>query len=186
MLSDIAIYDLLERGVITVAPIDDLDKRLQPASLDVRLGSQFLVPRRHRLEFIDPKADSSILWDPRTVPENQHFVLHPGEFVLATTIERVTLPDSVAARVEGKSSVGRLGILVHSTAGFIDPGFDGEVTLEIFSVSALPTRLYPGMPIAQLAFIPTDQPVANPYAGKYTGQVGPQPSRYHRNWNGNW
>lgn len=184
MLSDTSIWTALHHGSIIVEPIDDLDKRLQPASLDVRLGTQFLVPRRHRLEYIDPKVDSTGLWDTRDVEDGGYFVLHPGEFVLATTVEHVQLPSNIASRVEGKSSVGRLGVLVHSTAGFIDPGFVGQVTLEIFSVSSLPTRLYPGMPIAQLAFFQLDAHAENPYDGKYSGQTGPQASRYHRNWNG--
>jgi len=184
MLSDLDIHAALTHGDIVVEPIDDLERRLQPSSLDVRLGHQFLVPRRHRLEFIDPKVDSTGLWDEKDVEEGGYFVLHPGEFILATTLEKVSLPASIAARVEGKSSVGRLGILVHSTAGFIDPGFVGQVTLEVFSVSSLPTRLYPGMPIGQLAFFRLDTPAENIYDGKYAGQSGPQASQYHRNWDG--
>jgi len=184
MLSDVGIRSALDSGELIVDPIDDLERRLQPSSLDVRLGHQFLVPRRHRLGYIDPKVDSTGLWDEKDVEDGGYFMLHPGEFILATTLERIQLPGDIASRVEGKSSVGRLGILVHSTAGFIDPGFAGQVTLEIFSVSSLPTRLYPGMPVGQLAFFRLDQSAEKVYNGKYAGQSGPQASRYHRNWNG--
>jgi dCTP deaminase len=168
---------------LVVDPDDGIRDRLQPASLDVRLGATFAVFRRDRAQVIDPKKDSKELLDYRTVKDGEHFVLHPGEFVLAHTLERVGMPADLVARVEGKSSLGRLGLLVHSTAGFIDPGFDGQVTLELACVNSIPILLYPGMPIGQLSFDRT-RPVRVGYSGKYVGQSGPTPSRYHQNWNG--
>lgn len=187
MLADHQIRDCLKHGSIVVEPIDDLDKRLQPASLDVRLGAELLIFSPSKCsghDEVDPRRDQhEQMWEPYVLTD-RGAVIYPGDFLLGTTIERVTLDPSHAARIEGKSSVGRLGLRVHATAGFIDPGFDGQVTLEIDNACRLPIRLYPGMPIAQLAFDKLDEPAENPYQGKYSGQQGPQASRYHRNWDG--
>lgn len=185
MLIDRQIRQALESGELVVNPADSIDARIQPASLDVRLGDTFAVFNHHmRDDVIDPKVDTSGFLDYFTVTGDDHFTVYPGDFVLATTLEEIGLADTLAARVEGKSSLGRLGIFVHSTAGFVDPGWSlASITLEISTVVGIPVRLYPGMPIAQLAFERVEAVTAG-YSGKYTGQVGPTPSAFHRNWTG--
>lgn len=183
MLIDRQIREALSTGELTVTPSGSIDTRIQPASLDVRLGSTFAVMSRH-VDVIDPKVDSTGLLDYHEVADGDYFTVHPGELVLASTLEQIGLCDTLAARIEGKSSLGRLGILVHSTAGFIDPGWtSASITLEISTVLGIPVRLYPGMPIAQLAFEQVEA-VSAGYSGKYSGQVGPTPSAFHRNWTG--
>ena len=159
---------------------------VQPSSVDVRLDSLFRVFNNTRYTHIDPATrqdDLTTLVEPK---EDEPFVLHPGEFVLASTLERVTLPDDLAARVEGKSSLGRLGLLTHATAGFVDPGFVGHVTLELSNVATLPITLWPGMKIGQLCFFRLTSPADNPYGSatygsRYQGQRGPTASRSHAN-----
>jgi dCTP deaminase len=159
---------------------------MQPSSIDVRLDRFFRVFENHRYPHIDPAADQSDLT--RVVePDGQEpFILHPGEFVLGSTYEVCTLPDDVAARVEGKSSLGRLGLLTHATAGFVDPGFSGHVTLELANVATLPIKLYPGMKIGQFCFFRLSSPSEHPYGSekygsRYQGQRGPTPSRSFQN-----
>ncbi|MDR1512517.1 MAG: dCTP deaminase [Propionibacteriaceae bacterium] len=157
---------------------------LQPASVDVRLDRYFRVFENHRYAVIDPAADQSDLTREVTPECDAPFVLHPGEFALGSTFESVRLPDDVAARFEGKSSLGRLGLLTHATAGFIDPGFEGHVTLELSNCATLPLLLYPGMRIGQLCFFRLSSPAENPYGSAaakshYQGQRGPTPSRSH-------
>lgn len=159
---------------------------IQPSSIDVRLDKFFRVFDNHKYPHIDPAADQSDLTREVEVKSDETFVLHPGEFVLGSTYEVVTLPDDIAARLEGKSSLGRLGLLTHSTAGFIDPGFSGHVTLELANVATLPIKLYPGMKIGQLCFFRLSSPAENPYGSskygsRYQGQRGPTPSRSHAN-----
>jgi dCTP deaminase len=159
---------------------------IQPSSIDVRLDKFFRVFDNHKYPHIDPAADQSDLTREVEVASDETFVLHPGEFVLGSTYEVVTLPDDIAARLEGKSSLGRLGLLTHSTAGFIDPGFSGHVTLELANVATLPIKLYPGMKIGQLCFFRLSSPADNPYGSekygsRYQGQRGPTPSRSHAN-----
>ncbi len=159
---------------------------IQPSSIDVRLDKFFRVFDNHKYPHIDPAADQSDLTREVEVRSDETFVLHPGEFVLGSTYEVVTLPDDIAARLEGKSSLGRLGLLTHSTAGFIDPGFSGHVTLELANVATLPIKLYPGMKIGQLCFFRLSSPAENPYGSskygsRYQGQRGPTPSRSHAN-----
>src|SRR4051794_5005072 len=129
---------------------------------------------------IDVKQDMEELTELVEIKEDDVFILHPGEFVLGSTAERVALPDDLVARLEGKSSLGRLGLLIHSTAGYIDPGFDGTITLELSNVARLPISIYPGMPIGQISFLQMTTPVERPYQGKYQGQRGPTASAYHR------
>lgn len=184
ILSDGAIREALAEGRIGVDPLQD--GAIQPSSVDIRLHHAFRVFANHRYRAIDPKASQPDLTDLVEVTDDEPFVLHPGEFVLGATLERVTLPDDVVARLEGKSSLARLGLVIHSTAGFIDAGFSGEVTLELSNVATLPILLYPGMRIAQLAFFPLDRPAERPYGSpelgsKYQGQSGPTPSQYVRN-----
>jgi dCTP deaminase len=188
LLSDREIIKAIDGGDIVVTPGDGYEQRIQPASLDVRLSNEFLRVHRRPLDYIiDPKVDSSEYFQEYTVADDDYISLRPGEFALACTMEHVTLAKSIVARLEGKSSLGRLGLMVHSTAGFIDPGFDGQVTLELKNL--LPRgiiRLYPGMPIGQMAFDRLTVPSRRAYSGKYQGQRGPKASQYHRNWTGEW
>ena len=162
---------------------------IQPSSIDVRMDRYFRVFENHRYPHIDPMVEQSDLTRLVEPDDDEPFILHPGEFVLASTYEVVTLPDDVAARLEGKSSLGRLGLLTHSTAGFIDAGFSGHVTLELSNVATLPIKLWPGMKIGQLCFFRLSSPAEAPYGSgasgsRYQGQRGPTPSRsfqsFHR------
>ncbi|MFN8222837.1 MAG: dCTP deaminase [Gaiellales bacterium] len=184
VLSDQAIRRLIEAGRIEIDPYDP--GLMQPSSLDVRVDRLFRVFRNSRYPYIDVKVDQSELTELVEVADEEPFILHPGEFVLGSTLERVKLPDDLVARLEGKSSLGRLGLLIHSTAGFIDPGFDGHVTLELSNVANLPITIYPGMKIGQLSFVQMSEPAERPYGSagmgsKYQGQRGPTPSAYWRN-----
>jgi len=159
---------------------------VQPGSIDVRVGNAFRVFRNSRYAYIDLKGPMEDLTELVTVTDDEPFILHPGEFVLGSTLERVRLPDDLVARLEGKSSLGRLGLLIHSTAGFIDPGWNGHVTLELSNVANLPITIYPGMKIGQISFMQMTEPAATPYGSeaigsKYKGQRGPTASRYWQN-----
>jgi dCTP deaminase len=184
ILSDRTIRAALAEGRIEIDPI--ADDAIQPSSVDVRIDGLFRVFHNHRYPYIDVKRDMAELTELVEVSGPEPFILHPSEFVLGSTYERVKLPADVAARLEGKSSLGRLGLLTHSTAGFVDPGFDGHVTLELSNVSNLPITLYPRMKIGQIAFFQLDRPAEIPYGSegrgsKYQGQRGPTPSRYFMN-----
>lgn len=184
LLVDHQIRAALDTGDLQIDPREGIDARIQPASLDVRLGGVFGVFRRHADTCIDPKQDSTEVVTRTVVNPDGCFVLHPGEFVLGHTEESIGLADTLLARIEGKSSLGRLGLLVHSTAGFIDPGWPlAKITLELANVNTLPIKLWPGMPIAQLAFERVDQPISG-YAGKYVSQMAPHASQFHKNWTG--
>lgn len=182
LLSDTDIRAALTTGAAALDPYDPA--LIQPASIDVRLGASFRVLENHRAACIDPAEDQPDLTRLVTVGEGEPFVLHPGEFVLAATLERVTLGPTLAARLEGKSSLGRLGLVTHATAGFIDPGFTGQVTLELSNSATLPIKLWPGMKIGQLCFIRLTSPAAAPYGhgatgSRYQDQQGPTASRSH-------
>ena len=184
LLSDRDIIAEIDAGRIALDPWDP--QMLQPSSIDVRLDRFFRVFENHRYPHIDPAADQSDLTRVVEPEGDEPFILHPGEFVLASTYEVVTLPDDIAGRLEGKSSLGRLGLLTHSTAGFIDPGFSGHVTLELSNVATLPIKLWPGMKIGQLCFIRTSSAVeapygSGPYGNRYQGQRGPTASRSFQN-----
>lgn len=184
LLSDRDIRAELESGRIKLDPLD-LDF-VQPASIDVRLDRYFRLFDNHRYPVIDPAENQSELTRLVDVGADGDLVLHPGEFVLGSTYEVVTLPDNIAARLEGKSSLGRLGLLTHSTAGFIDPGFSGHVTLELSNTATLPIRLYPGMKVGQMCFFRLSSPAEHPYGSAatgshYQGQRGPTASRTHIN-----
>ncbi|MFK4729662.1 dCTP deaminase [Agromyces mediolanus] len=184
LLSDRDIRAELERERIGIEPSDPA--MLQPSSVDVRLDRYFRLFDNHKYPFIDPAADQPELTRLIEVKPDEPFILHPGEFVLGSTYEQVTLPDDIAARLEGKSSLGRLGLLTHSTAGFIDPGFTGHVTLELSNVATLPITLWPGMKIGQLCFFRLSSPAERPYgsadyASRYQGQRGPTASRSFQN-----
>ena len=184
VLSDRTIRRRLSEGRIEIDPYDD--SLLQPSSLDVRVDRFFRVFRNSRYPFIDVKEEMEDLTELVEIGEAEPFILHPGEFVLGSTLERVKLPDDLVARLEGKSSLGRLGLLIHSTAGFIDPGWDGHVTLELSNVANLPITIYYAMKIGQLSFVQLTEPAETPYGAnglgsKYQGQAGPTPSRYWKN-----
>ncbi|CAB4552181.1 unannotated protein [freshwater metagenome] len=180
LLSDRDIRAELESGRVALDPFDAT--MIQPSSIDVRIDRYFRLFDNHKYPFIDPAEDQPDLTRLIEVAPNEPFILHPGEFVLGATYEQVTLPDDVAARLEGKSSLGRLGLLTHSTAGFIDPGFSGHVTLELSNMATLPIKLWPGMKIGQLCFFRLSSPSEKPYGSaeyksRYHGQRGPTASR---------
>ena len=182
LLSDRDLRKGLESGRIGLDPFDPA--LIQPSSIDVRLDRYFRLFDNHRYAFIDPAQEQEELTRLVEVTAGEPFILHPGEFVLASTYELVTLPDDVAARLEGKSSLGRLGLLTHSTAGFVDPGFSGHVTLELSNVATLPIKLWPGMRIGQLCFFTLSSSAEHPYGtgpnrNRYQGQRGPTASRSH-------
>jgi dCTP deaminase len=184
LLSDRDILAEIEAKRISVEPYDE--SMIQPSSIDFRLDRYFRVFENHRYPHIDPAADQSDLTRIVEAQGEEPFILHPGEFVLGSTFEVVSLPDDLAARVEGKSSLGRLGLLTHATAGFVDPGFSGHVTLELANVATLPIKLYPGMKIGQLCFFRLTSPAEHPYGSakygsRYQGQRGPTPSRSYAN-----
>ncbi|KQX73975.1 MULTISPECIES: dCTP deaminase [Aeromicrobium] len=184
LLSDRDILAEIEAGRVGLDPFDP--GMIQPSSIDVRLDKFFRVFDNHKYPHIDPAADQSDLTREIEVASGEEFILHPGEFVLGSTYELVTLPDDIAARLEGKSSLGRLGLLTHSTAGFIDPGFSGHVTLELANVATLPIKLYPGMKIGQVCYFRLSSAADNPYGSekygsRYQGQRGPTASRSHAN-----
>ena len=184
LLSDRDIKAELNAGRIGLEPLDPA--MIQPSSIDVRLDRLFRLFDNHKYAYIDPAEDQPELTHLIETKPDEPFILHPGEFVLGATYEQVTLPDNVAARLEGKSSLGRLGLLTHSTAGFIDPGFSGHVTLELSNVATLPIKLWPGMKIGQLCFFQLSSPAETPYGSsaygsRYQGQRGPTASRSFRN-----
>jgi dCTP deaminase len=184
VLSDRTIRRLLEEGRIEIDPYDS--SLLQPSSVDVRVDRYFRVFHNARYPYIDVKEPQEELTELVEIDGDRPFILHPGEFVLASTLERIRLPDDLVARLEGKSSLGRLGLLIHSTAGFIDPGWDGHVTLELSNVANLPITIYHAMKIGQLSFVQLSEPAETPYGAgelgsKYQGQQGPTPSRYYEN-----
>ena len=184
LLSDRDIRREIDAGRIGLDPWDPA--MVQPSSVDVRLDRYFRLFDNHKYPYIDPAEDQPDLTRLIEVAPDEPFILHPGEFVLGSTLEVVTLPDDLAGRLEGKSSLGRLGLLTHSTAGFIDPGFTGHITLELSNVANLPITIYYGMKIGQLSFVQMSEAAETPYGSgalgsKYQGQRGPTPSRYWQN-----
>ena len=180
LLSDRDIASEIQKGRVKVEPFTDA--MIQPSSVDVRLDRFFRVFENHKYSEINPSIEQDELTREVEVGPEDSFILHPGEFVLASTYEVITLPDDIAGRLEGKSSLGRLGLLTHSTAGFINPGFSGHITLELSNVANLPVRLFPGMKIGQLCLIKLSSPAEHPYGSaiygsRYQGQRGPTPSR---------
>jgi dCTP deaminase len=184
ILSDRSLREAIEAGRLVVDPLDE--DAIQPSSIDVRVDSRFRVFTIARYPYIDVKRPMEGLTELVEVKPDEPFILHPGEFVLGSTLERIEIPADLAARLEGKSSLGRLGLLTHSTAGFLDPGFQGHVTLELSNVANLPITLYPGMRIGQIALFQLTTPAERPYGSrgtrsKYQGQRGPTESRYWEN-----
>ena len=181
VLSDGTIRRLIAEGRVRIEPFDD--SMVQPASVDLRLGTSFRVFHNHRITAIDLAEPPRNLTELVEVEDDESFVIHPGEFVLGRTQEHVELPDDIVARIEGKSSLGRLGLIVHATAGFVDPGFKGTLTLEITNLTRVPIILWPGKPIAQLSFMALDRPAERPYGhpdlgSHYHGQTEATESRY--------
>jgi dCTP deaminase len=184
ILSDHSLREELAAGRIVIDPLDE--DNIQPSSIDLRVDNLFRVFRNHTAAVIDVREDLENLTELVQVPADGVFMLHPGEFVLGSTLERIGVPDDLVGRVEGKSSLGRLGLIIHSTAGFIDAGFDGHITLELTNIATLPITLYPGMKIGQVSFMQMTTPADKPYGSgatgsKYQGQRGPTPSRYFEN-----
>ncbi len=182
ILSDRDIRAAIEAGRIVIDPFTP--EAIQPSSVDLHVDRRFRVFRNNRYPFIDVRTDQPDLTELVEIDAEQPFILHPGEFVLGSTLERVALPDDLVARLEGKSSLGRLGLLIHSTAGYVDPGWDGNLTLELSNVANLPITLYSGMKIGQISFQRMSSPVEVAYGddrigSKYRGQTDPTASRYH-------
>ncbi len=184
VLSDQSIREALEAGRIVIDPLGE--GCIQPSSVDLHVDQLFRVFRNHTQRVIDVRKAQEDLTELIDVGPDSPMILHPGEFLLGSTIERVALPDDLVARLEGKSSLGRLGLLIHSTAGFVDAGWDGHLTLELSNVANLPITLYPGMKIGQISFFEMTTPAERPYGAaglgsKYRGQRGPTASRYYEN-----
>ena len=183
ILSDTDLLDRLGEGDLVVDPLDDLDTQVQPASIDMRLGSEFLEFQRTNIPCIHPNRAEEVDDYVREtyVEEGGEFILHPGDFVLGTTKERVEIPDDLVATVEGRSSLGRLAVVVHATAGFVDPGYRGQITLELSNLGAAPVALSPGMRVSQLVFTELKSPSTRPYGSergsKYQDQDGPRASK---------
>jgi len=181
ILSDLDIRKEIESGRIVIDPFDPAS--MQPSSVDLHVDNRFRVFANSRYPYIDVKKEMPGLTEVVEVAEPDPFILHPGEFVLGSTLERVGIPDDMVARLEGKSSLGRLGLLIHSTAGYVDPGWDGYLTLELSNVANLPITIYPGMKIGQISFFRLTTPAERPYGStetrsKYQGQRGPTASRF--------
>ena len=187
VLADRDIRAELESGRVRIEPYDPID--LQPSSVDLHLDRSFRVFRNNRYAFIDVRQPQPDLTELLAITDDEPFILHPGEFVLGQTVEWVELPDDLVARLEGKSSLGRLGLLIHSTAGYVDPGWKGNLTLELSNVANLPIALYFGMKIGQISFFQMSSPVERPYGSKelgskYQGQSTPTASEFHRDFDG--
>ncbi len=185
ILSDRTIRQEISDGRIEIDPLED--NAIQPSSVDLRLDRRFIVFRNHTRSHIDVKTDLTDLTAEVEATDDDPFILHPGEFVLGSTAERIRLPDDLVGRIEGKSSLGRLGLLIHTTAGFVDAGWNGMITLEFSNVASLPITLYPGMKIGQISFIQMTTEADRPYGSgslgsKYLDQSGPRPSRYWENY----
>ncbi|WP_049982365.1 dCTP deaminase [Halorubrum sp. BV1] len=183
ILSDADILSRLADGDLAIEPLDDIDQQVQPASVDLRLGERFLEFQRTNIPCIHPTEADEVgeYVTETTVDQGDEFILHPGDFVLGTTAERVAIPDDLVAHVEGRSSLGRLAIVVHATAGLCDPGYEGQITLELSNLGTAPVALSPGMRVSQLTFTELKSPADRPYGAergsKYQNQDGPQASR---------
>lgn len=187
ILSDVTIREEIEAGRIQIDPFDE--SCIQPSSVDLHVDAQFRVFANSRYPYIDVRREMPDLTELVEVTGGDPFILHPGEFVLGSTLERVGIPDDLVARLEGKSSLGRLGLLIHSTAGYVDPGWDGYLTLELSNVANLPITIYPNMKIGQISFFRLSTPAERPYGSsqtksKYQGQRGPTASRFFEEFRG--
>ena len=187
VLSDKTIKEELDKGRIVISPLDPSD--IQPASVDLHLDRKLLVFTNSRRPYIDVKESLSDLTESVEIKDSVPFILHPGEFVLGSTLEHIELPDDLVARLEGKSSLGRIGLVIHSTAGFVDPGWKGNLTLELSNLSRLPITLYVGMKIGQISYLRLTTPAERLYGSsslgsKYQGQTEPTPSRSYLDFGG--
>lgn len=186
ILSDQDILRHLEEGSLKIEPLEDIDQQVQPASVDLRLGSKFLEFQRTNISCIHPTREREVseYISETAVDEGDEFILHPGDFVLGTTKESVEIPPDLVANVEGRSSLGRLAVVVHATAGFVDPGYRGQITLELSNLGTAPVALTPGMRVSQLVFTELSSPANRPYGSgrnsKYQDQSGPEASRIGR------
>ncbi len=183
ILSDRSIREEIKKGSISIEPFHP--ECVQPSSVDIHLSSRFLVFNTVQHAVIDVRERQNGLMRTVEIKDDEPFILHPGEFVLGSTVERMKMPNNIAGRIEGKSSLGRLGLLIHSTAGFIDPGWEGNLTLELSNVSPLPIKLYANMKIGQISFATMTTEVDNPYGSgklnsKYQGQEGPNESKFYQ------
>ncbi len=183
VLSDKTIHEEISKGRIRIEPLES--SCIQPASVDIHLDNKVLVFRNALRPYIDVREPQEDLTEPVEIVDDVPFVLHPGEFVLASTLEHIEVPDDIVARLDGKSSLGRIGLIIHSTAGYVDPGWKGRLTLELTNVARLPITLYYGMKIGQLSFMRLTTPVQRPYGSpglgsKYQGQQRPLPSRFYQ------
>jgi dCTP deaminase len=178
VLSDRTIREQLMSGRLVIDPYED--SLVQPSSVDVRVANAFRVFHNSRQPYIDVRQPGDDLTEVVEVADGEAFMLHPGEFVLGSTLEHIGISDDLVARLEGKSSLGRLGLLIHSTAGYIDPGWHGTITLELSNVARLPITIYPGMAIGQISFLQLTTAVEQAYSGKYLGQEGPTASAFHQ------
>ena len=183
ILSDKHLRARLAAGDLRIGPLADAELQIQPASVDLRLATEFLVYKPAQIACLDPRDPETLkaATERVEVPDGGAFILHPGEFALGSTVERISIPNDLVARVDGRSSIGRLAVVVHATAGFIDPGFEGQITLELSNLGRIPVRLYPGMRIAQVVLHQLTSAVDRPYGASrgshYHGQTGPQASR---------
>jgi dCTP deaminase len=180
VLSDRSIREEIEKGQLVVEPLDL--SCIQPSSVDLHLDRVFRVFRLHRRPYIDVSQPTDDITERVEIGEKEPFIISPGEFVLANTLESISLPDHIVARLDGKSSLGRLGLLIHATAGYVDPGWTGKLTLELSNVAKMPIAVYYGMKIAQISFLRMTTPVERPYGSsglgsKYQGQQEPTASR---------
>ena len=185
VLSDRTIKDEIQKGRIIIRPLGE--GCIQPASVDLHLDRQVLVFRNNRVPYVDIRSNTELLTEEVVMGDDDPFILHPGEFVLGSTLEHVEVPDDLVARLEGKSSLGRIGLLIHSTAGYVDPGWKGHLTLELSNVSNLPITLYYRMKIGQISFLRLTTPAERLYGSKelgskYQGQQGPTASRVHEDY----
>jgi dCTP deaminase len=185
LLSDRSIRAELDSGGISVEPLGE--GSIQPSSVDLRLGSSFRIFHNHSIPLLDVRVDQSSIMEAIEIEDGRPLALQPGLLILGSTLERISLSDHLVGRLDGKSSLGRLGLLIHSTAGFIDPGWSGHLTLELYNASKLPILLYPGMKVCQVSFLQLTTPAEVPYGSeeirsKYQGQLGPGISRYYQDY----
>jgi len=181
LLSDRTIKELIKKGELVIKPFSE--ELIGPSSIDLRLGNEFIFFNRLKIEAIDPSRPIDEYVERVKIGNDKPLILHPGQFIIATTLEYIKLPSYISARIEGRSSIARLGVIVHSTGGFVDAGFEGQLTLEMSNINIVPVKLYPGMKIAQLAFFMQDKPSETPYSkrksSKYIKQEGPTPSKIY-------
>lgn len=182
ILSDKDIKEALKKGDISIEPLLDPEIQIQPSSVDLRLGNEFRIFKYVEMPYVDPQKKNNIeITEVKSIKDNERFIVHPGDFLLGTTLEYIKVPNNIVGRLEGRSSMGRLGLIIHSTAGYIDPGFEGKITLEISNLGKMPVALYPKMRICQIVFEKMTSPAERPYGinrdSKYQKQTHPEESK---------